>query len=350
MAVRLKDLAQKAGVSVSTVSRAINKDNSRPISKKTQAKIWKIATELGYIPNQNARNLVKGEIIDKKTKTIGCILASSIDTYNDPFFGEILLGVQTEATNMGYTMGYTYSLSDMSWESFINNIITFNVDGVIVMGRFNNEVLKLLQNNIHNIVYAGLNHVNRAFDEVICDGFECAQRAVEHMISLGYKSIGYIGTVTGIEGVDILNEHRFRGYEETMSKHGLIVDRQLVRHCELSMEKAYLTANEMLKDGNIPRAIFCANDYISIGTIKAIRENNLKVPNDIAIISIDDIEMASYSRPLLTTIRVPKQEIGRYAVKILVDKIENRSRIPVRISLPYELVIRESCGKYLSIK
>lgn len=350
MAVRLKDLAEKAGVSVSTVSRVINKDNSRPVSKKTQSMIWKIATELGYIPNQSARNLVKGEINEIKTKTIGCILASSIDTYNDPFFGEMLMGVQTEATNMGYTMGYTYSLREMSWESFINNIVTFNVDGVIVMGRFNTEVLKLLQKNFKNIVYAGLNHVNRAFDEVICDGFECAERAVEHLISLEYKSIGYIGTVTGINGVDILNEHRYSGYEEAMAKHGLKIDKRFVRHCELSMEKAYITANEMLKGGNIPRAIFCANDYVAIGAIKAIRENNLKVPNDIATISIDDIEMASYSRPLLTTIRVPKQEIGKYAVKILVDKIENKSKMPVRISLPYELVIRESCGKYLSIK
>ena len=347
MSVTLKDIAQKANVSISTVSRIINNDQIKPASKKTSEKVWKIVRELGYVPNVNARNLIKGQegtANSLKTKAIGCIFTSTQDTYNDPFFSQIARGIQTEAAKRGYVMGYSYSSCDMNESALYNNITSNRVDGAIILGRFSEDFLKFLKNNIKTLVYAGLNYVNGGFDEVICDGYKAVCRVVEHLISLGHKDIGYIGSIPGTEKINVVNEHRFAAYKDTMQQHNLQADKNFIRNVELSTEEGYNGMKEMLKTGQCPSAVFCANDLVAIGAMKAIHERGFRIPEDIAVVGLDDIEMAAYVRPALTTIHVPKEELGKFAVKILIDKIENGHALPVRIDIPFRLVVRESCG------
>ena len=345
MGVTLKDIAKRANLSISTVSRVINNDQTKPASRETQEKVWKIVRELGYVPNQNARRLVKGQEQGKnlKTKTIGCIFTSTKDTYNDPFFSLIARGVQIEAAERGYVLGYSFSSTDMTHSALYNNITSTPVDGAVVMGRFNKDFLEFLKNNIKNLVYAGLNYVNGGFDEVICDAYKAAICAVEHLISLGHKKIGYIGSAAEPENNGIINEHRFEGFKAAMEKHGLEINESFVRKIELSTMEGYMAMKDMLESKELPSAIFCANDSVAIGAMKAIHEKGLKIPNDMAIIGIDDINMSSFVQPALTTIHVPKIELGRFAAKILIDRIEGGHELPVRVDLPFELKIRESC-------
>jgi len=348
MAVTLKDIARRANLSISTVSRIINNDQKKPASRETQEKVWKIVRELGYVPNENARRLVKSQeqARGKKlsTKALGCIFTSTKDTYNDPFFSLIARGVQMEAGERGYILGYSFSSTDMTRSAFYNNVTSNPVDGAVVMGRFNKDFLEFLKNNFTNVVYAGLNCVNGGFDEVICDAYKAAVCAVEHLISLGHRKIGYIGSIPELEDSGVINEHRFEGFKDAMKKHGMEINESFIRNIELSTVDGYMAMKSILKNEELPSALFCANDSVAIGAMKAIHEVGLKIPKDIAIIGIDDIEMSAFVRPALTTIHVPKIELGRFAAKILIDRIEGGHQLPVRVDLPFELKVRESCG------
>lgn len=347
MAVTLKDIAERAGISVSTVSRIINNDTSKKASKETSDKVWEIVKELGYVPNQNARKLIKGEGDERnpiKTKAIGCIFTSKDSSYTDPFFAEIARGIQDEIVKRGYVMGYTYSSYDMTDSALYNNISTNKVDGVIILGRFSMDMLKFLKHNTNNLIYTGINYVDAKFDEIICDGYKAACAATQYLIKLGHKKIGFIGTIPKEGNSDIVNEHRHEGYVHTLTQHQIEVPEEFVCNIELTTFEGYRVAKEMLaQTGEKPTALFCANDAVAIGTMRAANELGVKVPEDLSIIGIDDIEMANFTSPPLTTIHVPKEELGRFAVKTLIDRIEGHHELPLRIDLPYELIERQSC-------
>lgn len=347
MAVTLKEIAEKAGVSISTVSRVINNDTTKPASKETADKVWRIVRELGYMPNQNARNLIlKQEIGEEKAKTkaIGCIFTSTKDTYNDPFFSQIALGIQDEVSKRGYVLGYSFSSCEMSFSALYNNLATNPVDGAIILGRFSNDVLEFLKKNIKNLIYTGINSVDAGFDEVICDGYKGTCTAVEHLIQLGHKKIGFVGAMPGTELINVINEHRYRAFKDTMDENGLSIQQEWIRNVDLSTTEGYAGMKAMLdQNHSLPTAVFCANDVVAIGVMKAIHERGLKIPEDIAVIGLDDIEMSAYVTPSLTTIHIPKIELGRLAVKMLIDRIENGHSLPIRMDVPFELIIRESC-------
>jgi DNA-binding LacI/PurR family transcriptional regulator len=352
MTVTLKEVAEKANVSVSTVSRVINNDTKKPASKETQDKIWKIVREIGYVPNQNARNLIKGkeEEVDLPTKAIGCIFTSTQDTYNDPFFSEIARGIQEEVSNRGYVLGYSFSSCDMSFSALYNNLTSNPVDGAVILGRFSEDVLKFLKQNIKNIVYAGVNFVDAGFDEVICDGYKGAQEAVKYLIGLGHRDIGFIGAIPFEK--DVVNEHRYEGYKTALAKGMLVLNEKNTINVELSTIAGYKGMKEYLENNTVeklPTAFYCSNDVVAIGAMRALNEKDIKIPEQISIIGLDDIEMAAFVTPPLTTVKVPKEDLGKFAVKILIDKIENGHDFPVRVNLPFELIERNSC-KNIEVK
>lgn len=343
MSITLKDIAEKAGVSISTVSRIINNDQNKPASKETTEKVWRLVNELGYLPNINARNLVKNfdGKSNKNNKTIGCILASEKDTFKDPFFSQIMLGLQSEASLNGYIVSYTFSYSENA-NMLLQQIKSSNVDGAILLGRMNEDVLAYIKNNIENLVYAGLNRINRGFDEVICDAYGATCCAVEHLISLNHKKIGFIGTIPSTSNC-LINEHRYTAFVDTMAKHDLPLIDSYIKNVPLSSKAGYDAMREIIHSGDIPTSVFCCNDDVAIGAIKTIRKHGIHIPKDISIVGIDNIEVSEYVRPSLTTVNVPKEDIGRFAVKILIDKINGGHQINTLLNLPFSLIERDSC-------
>jgi DNA-binding LacI/PurR family transcriptional regulator len=201
--VTLKDISEKAGVSISTVSRIINNDRTKKSSRKTAEKVWKIVKELGYVPNTNARNLVKryGKPENTKTNIIGC----------------------------------------------------------------------------------------------------------------------YIGSIPGKESLNVINEHRFKAFGDTINKYNLELCKNNIQKIEFSTIEGYKA-------------------------MKAIHKFGLKVPKNISIIGIANLEMSEYIRPTLTTVHVPREELGIIAPRVLIDKIESSRRIPLKVELPFKLIERESCA------
>ena len=343
MAITIRDVAKQAGVSVATASRVINNDQSHRVKPETAKKVLNAVVALNYSPNENARNLRCMRPRDRSPLNIGVLLTSVIDTYDDNFFHDILMGIQNEAAVSGHSICFTHSLNASAPKLIEEYLKTYQVDGVILLGRMNAEMLHLVRKNTRHLIYAGLNPVHQAFDEVFCDGLQCAQTAVRHLASCGYKKIGYIGTAAASGSSMLINEYRYDGYVSAMAELGLPLIRDYIIDTPLSVEMAYNNVNLRLAKGGLPDAYFCANDTCAIGVLKALKDRKIKVPQDVAIISIDDIEAAALTRPALTTIQIPRHEIGIYSVRILSDQIESRRKYPIRVELPYNLIIRESC-------
>lgn len=337
MPVKLSEIAKATGVSISTVSRVLNNDSNKPASKATAERIIKAAYELGYytrLPASTPDPLI--------TKSLICFLTSATDTFNDLFFSQILLGIQKESSSLGYSITHTLSTSTTSAEIICNHINESRPDGVILMGRVSKKIMTYLNNSNVNLVYAGLNKLNVNIDQVICDSYSAILDSVAYLVKCGFHKIGYIGTIPS-ESSDILNEHRFRAFSDGLKLNDLKLDMKYCKNIPLGTEQAYNAVVELLREGNIPEAFCCANDNVALGTISALTDYNYSVPKDVSVIGLDDIEIAKFTHPRLTTFNMQTSELGKFAVKILDDRIQGKHTTPVLIQLPSTLIVRDSC-------
>jgi len=333
----LKELARLANVSVSTVSRVINgKDNSA--SSETREKIWRLVRETNYIPNIAARSLKKGaENSTQKTRSIACVFARTSDGLSDPFFSQIFQAIEKEALKRSCMVTGVFSARSMNSSGIYEDLILSEPDGIILIGRYSKPLYTYLS-RFKNIVYTGLNEVHDDCDQVICNGYLAAKAAVKRLHSLGHTSIGYIGEKS--------NEARYRGYYDALAELRIPVNRNFIIDAPLSVKGGYDAGIKLLKTSSqLPTSVFCANDITAIGVLKALGESSVKVPEDISIISIDNIEMCQYVSPMLTSIDIPKEELGKFALKLLLDRIEGGHQTPVKLEIPFKLIQRESCIK-----
>jgi len=332
----LKDIAKEAGVSISTVSRILNGNSTNVARKEIQDKVWEIARAGGYIPNSHAQSLKLGTTAKKYTKSIACIYARSADAKNDAFFSALTRSMEQDALKEGFILKYSFSAYDIHNPATRRQIINNEVDGVAVLGRCDKETLKILKQHFKKVVYTGLNALDDEYDQVICDGYAVAADAMEYLISLGHTKIGYIG--------EMQKEVRYTAYRDILKKHHIPIDNNLITDVPISSDGGYQGAKRILSKTRDVTAFLCINDITAIGALKAIQDCNFKVPDDISVISIDDIDIAQYVSPMLTTMHIPIEEMGKMAAKILIDRIKNGHFLPLKISLPYYLVKRESCG------
>ncbi|MDF2533465.1 MAG: LacI family transcriptional regulator, partial [Clostridia bacterium] len=267
---------------------------------------------------------------------IACIVARSANAIDEPFFLDLSRSIEKEAFKHGYILRYTFSAFDLNSTNAFNIISNTKVDGVVVLGRFNVNLLNFLRNHYKNIVYAGLNSIDYNYDQIICDGYKASVAAVKHLASLKHTNIGYIGEVS--------NEVRYKGYFDALKELNLSINHQNIINTQLSTDGGYNGAIKLLSNKVNITAIFCANDITAIGALKAIKESNLRVPEDISIISIDDIDMAQYVSPMLTTVHIPIDELGKITAKTLIDRIEHGHNLPIKIDIPFTIAKRESCA------
>ena len=331
----LKDIAKEAGVSISTVSRIINGNSTNAASKKTQDKIWKIARAGGYVPNASAQALKQKPLTKVSNHSIACVYARAQDVQNDSFFSALTRSIEQEAIKEGYIVKYSFSSFDIHNPATESQIINNEVDGAAILGRCDRETLKFMKKHFRKVIYTGLNPLDAEYDQVICDGNAIASDAVTHLLSLGHKKIGYIG--------ETRNEIRYQGYCNTLKAQHIPIDRTLITNVPGSSEGGYQGAKAILERSSDITAFFCMNDITAIGAIRAIHEYGFQIPSDIALISMDDIDIAQYVSPMLTTMHIPIEEMGKMTAKILIDRINNGHTLPLKMSLPYYMAKRESC-------
>lgn len=331
----LKDIAGLAGVSISTVSRVVNGTATKAARPEVQDRIWSAVKELNYIPNAAAQMLKTNLVETPKLRTIACVFSRALNFQNDPFFSEISRAIETELLRMGYLMKFSVSTYEYPKQTIDNLLSTEEVDGVIILGRMDKGHIDLIKTYNRNIVYVGLNKLNEQINQVICDGYEATQKALNHLRDQQITDIHYLG--------ETKNEVRFESYKNFMNEQGIIENlRKKVIETTFSSQGAYEALSRSLSQGVIPRGLFCGNDLTAIGALKAIKEHGLTVPQEVALISIDNVEIAQFASPMLTTVSVPMEQLGKTAAKLVVDQSIEKNQLPMTITIPSVLIIRES--------
>ena len=316
--VSIEDIARVAGVSHSTVSRALR--DSSLISFEVRERIQKLAREMGYTPNAIAQSLQT-----RQTSTIGLVVTSIAD----PFWGDVMKGVEEVARAAGFSVFLTASHNDPDQEmAIIETLRRRRVDGILIAATriASNNNKRLDSFRVPTVlINSQAESETTLLHWVSVDDLRGAQLAVEHLLQLGHRSIGYLGTGNRPRS----NRHRLLGYQSRLAATNVpIRDEWLVisQGHEASHEgdvAAGQTSLPRLLDAGVT-AIFCYNDMIATGVLNACREGGIAVPEELSVIGFDDIKMASYVTPPLTTIQQPKIEMGRLATQVLLDLLHNR--------------------------
>ena len=333
MAITLKDIASRACVSVSTVSRVLNnKGGKYRISQSKQDLITSIAEQMNYTPNQLARGLRL-----KKTHAIGLV----VPDISNPFFAHVTQIIQTEFYKLGYTLIVCNTDENQDKEiEQISLLRSKGVDGFIIMpvGLTNGHIKELLHDKVPLVL------LDRCFDDistnaVIVDNFMGAYKAVEYIIKKGHRRIAII---QGLPNTST-NTMRVNGYKKALFDNKIVVNEHFIVGKDFRTENGYIETKYLLNLNHPPTAIFCTSDLITLGALKAIYEEKYRIPEDISIVSFDDIDFGPFLKAPMTVVEQPRRMMGVMVVKLLMENIRLKSNNEKnRIVLKPHLVIRNS--------
>lgn len=332
----LKDIAKKAKVNLSTVSRALN--DSSLVKKETKQKILTLADALGYYPNALAKGLAS-----QKSFTIGLVL-SDMTALQGPFYTEVLKGIEKEADDEGYTLLLTTMENKKKETAYRYLIKGKRMDGILLINE--NIDIKdfsfLIKDKIPFVV------INRYFKEpaincVVSDNVKGARISTEYLLKLGHRKVGII---TGGKSFSASLE-RLKGFKQALKKGKIPFNANLVVEGSFQngFSSGYDCTLKLLKKKPKPTAIFTSSDEIALGVYGALKDKNYKIPRDIAVVGFDDTQFATHLMPSLTTVKQYGQEIGSQACGMLIDVLNKKSFKLNKIKIPTKLIIRDSCSK-----
>lgn len=348
--MKIKEIAKLCNTSIATVSRVLNNPDYKCSDPTLRDKIRKVAAQYDYIPNESARNLKINKQIQTVIYHVNIIITRIGANETDLFYNELLDNVTTElykqkciVSNLWYIPQFApdkkYKSQDI--KDNLNKILNQSedkVDGIIIMGKCKDDILKLLKAKFRNITMIVRNRADLDVDEVLLDGMQVAFTAIKYLVSLGHKKIGYIG--------DCKFDECFTGYMKNMNFYQLPINMQHVIESPRSEEGGYNAMDKILQmQDEKPSAIFCLVDAIAIGAIRRLNERKNKTYSP-SIIACDGIEAGKYTNPMLTTVESPKEDMARLAVFLLKDRLEHRNKSVTRVIVDGKLVIRGSCTPY----
>jgi len=329
--ITLRDIAKQAGVSTTTVSRALNnKDDINPSTKK---RILKIVKQMGYTPNALARGLKI-----KKTGTIGVVIAD----ISDPFFAPIVKGIEKIARKEGYHLILCDTDEDYQIErEALRTLIEKRVDGFLITPAQTNfeDIIELKKRRLPFVLLG--RHFNFELletDYVATDDIKGAFWATSYLIKKGHRRILFINGPSYISSA----KERLAGYKRALLEAGVEINESLIREGGIKMEDGYRIMKEELERGFCFTAVFAYSDFVALGVMKALKEAHLKIPRDVAVVGYDDVDVDSFLEVPLTTVRIPKYQLGMEGFKLLKKKMTGENDFPQRVILPTELVIRKS--------
>ena len=333
----IKDVAKKAGVSIATVSLVIH--NNERISSATKKKVLKAIKALNYYPSKSARDLVS-----KKTGNIGFILTDDHFLRTEPFYTKIFLGAEFGARGGDYYILLTTVKSDFSKDDSLPRfVLDRNVDGIIVAGKVPDVLIQKLTKYKLPLLFVDYVPGNDNYPVVLIDNINGAEIATNHLLKLGHKNIAFIA---GDINHPSINE-RLLGYKKALESSGIIINTRLISTSSLypDRQNGYESAKKIFTAYKNITAVFACNDAMAIGVMQYLKDNNYKIPDDVSVIGFDDVEVDLMLDPPLTTMRVPKIELGSEALKLMVDILQNKKISIKKVIVPVELVIRKSTCK-----
>jgi LacI family transcriptional regulator len=333
MPVTLEDIARSLNVSKMTVSRAIN--NHPEISSATRERILAAARKMNYRPNQFARALMTHQ-----SQLIGIVVPDLMHSY----FAEICRGVETHARPVGYQNLICSTEEEPRKEQDEIEALLSRTDGLIVASALSTAEAKFYRQLLNDGAKIVL--IDRVLNGLRCsavttDDLKVGRLATEHLIKLGHRKIGHL------RGTNVSTSlQRLEGYRQALAKAHIRVNKEFVRECGFTESDGYQVMKAWIESGNLPTAIFAANDPAAIGAMSAMSDAGLRVPEDVAFVGAGRIHYGDMLRVPLTTVAWSTSAMGQGAAELLLEQVrdKHKARKPRRITVPPELVIRQSCG------
>jgi DNA-binding LacI/PurR family transcriptional regulator len=334
MPTTIKDIAKYLSISPGTVSRALQK--STRVSKETIQKVEEAAKKLKYRPNITAQRLVSG-----RTHNIGVILSKDIREYTSvQLFNSIILnGILEVAEAHNYNLNFAIDSQGEKQGALYRILQNHDVDGVLIINVVSEDIIATLRTNGIPVVLIDNHFDNHSEFAVNNDDRYGAYIATKHLITLGYPSVGMMGITE-----EAFHRECLSGYMQALTEYGLRVEPYFIQKGTGSMESTYELIREMIKNNHLPKAFFVVTDEMAIGAIQALIDSGLSVPQDVAVVGMDDIPLLDYVDPPLTTVRIYIAEMGRTAVGMLLDLIRGQYQGKNQIAIQPKLVIRKTCG------
>lgn len=347
----IKRIAELTGSSPATVSRILSNPNYKCSTPGLREKVWKTAMELNYTPNEAARSLKKGSVaVAAETCSIDILMTRMEGANSDPFFAELLRCVESQIHAQKCILSSLWYKSLFSddkkcEQTRLDTVIKEMLEeaeqgiqtkkGLIIIGKCNAKVIQILKKHYKNIVSINRNSTNYEVDEVICDGRKIASIAINYLVSLGHSRIAYVGNCRG--------ESRYKGYQDVLRDNLIDFYPEYVVDVEQTEKNGFSAMKSFLTQEEPPTAIYCANDITAIGMLKCLNQYNTAMYSP-SIIASDDIEEAQNTNPMLTTVQLPKENMAKFAVYLLIDRMEKGHNEVVRMELEGKLMKRSSCG------
>ncbi|PWK06003.1 LacI family DNA-binding transcriptional regulator [Tumebacillus permanentifrigoris] len=336
MTATIKDVAARAGVSPSTVSRVIS--NHPRISEKTKREVRAAMEELGYHPNMLARSLAK-----KSSDAIGVLIPSTTEEFfMNPFFPEVLRGITDVAKREGYDL--LLSTSDSGKEdvrSLTRMIHGKRVDGVLLLSsRMQDPLMQVLQENPFPATLIGRPEINLPISWVNNNNVEACYQATRHLIGLGHKRIGFLGG----DETFVVTRDRLQGYHQALDEAGIPQDRRLMFASSFVEQGGYLGMTRLLALPDRPSAVVASDDLLAFGAMRAAGELGYRIPEDIAVVGFNNVRLTEMSNPSLTSVDVQIYELGVTAANLLIEQMRGGVLMDKHVIVPTQMVIRNSCG------
>lgn len=332
----LQEIAKLSGVSRSTVSRVLNNDPN--VKTETRERVEAIMRQVNFQPNAAARGLASGH-----TRILGLVIPQGVSSlFTDPYFPLLIQGISTACNTHDYSVMLWLAEPEYERRTIGKVVNSGLIDGVILSSVWlADPVLEALRNSAVPFLMVGRHPTDTQVHYVDVDNFSSAQTGTLHLLRLGRQRVATItGPLNMIAAID-----RRDGYVQALRDRGFAAQPELMVESDFTEAGGYLAMQRLLP--HHPDAVFAASDMMAAGALRALRDHQLSVPEQVAVVGFDDIPFASHTIPPLTTLRQPIQRMGAVAAETLIEIIGEASQQPRRIVLPTELVIRSSCGANL---
>jgi DNA-binding LacI/PurR family transcriptional regulator len=331
-ATRIKDVAKLAGVSTATVSHVINK--TRFVKDETKRKVLDAIENAAYTPNIHARNLASGQ-----TRTLGLIISD----ITNPFFPDLVKSIQEKALELGYEVLVLNTNYEPERDvAYVQRLLELQVRGVMILtSEMDLSVIERLSSRKIQVVFLDIGKVGPHISNIRVNYENGVHQAVEHLLELGHRQIAFISGPVDFKSAQI----RRKAFLSGMKKHRASLHTEpVICEGDFKLESGQQAVKELLALKNRPTAVIAANDLMAIGAMRELRRAGLRVPKDVSVIGCDDIWIANLTDPPLTTIKIPRTEIGAAAVDAVLQPNSTNDGAGREIKIQTELLVRESTG------
>ena len=356
--ITLKDIAREVGTSPATVSRVINKNDMKAASPETIQHILTIMSKMGYNAKAKLSANSEDEIFGLKSNGVGVVLCSPMENkYTHSYYSEIYFGIKEALFKENYNIEFYYTIPEIGGSQAVyDSVFSSSCDKLILLDEFNiidyagKSLANYIKAKFKNIISVSINYNSIENDLVYVDSYKSVRDSIQKLIDSGRRNILLMGGNSAelILDSEVNNNYfldsRFIAYKDAVLQNGLRFDKSLVHDAQWMSQLAYSKLDNAIKDRVEFDAIFAADDMMAISCLKALHDNHISVPDDVALIGFDDLEVSSFSHPSISTIHVPRRELGRIAAQILMLRSTDRISLPMKVLVPTTFIIRESCG------